>query len=128
MPAVYVLDLKIRQATRKLYAGTHGRGVFSVNLETLVSTDNPVSTRLEARVFPNPTRNVLLFKSESDQVFEGKIELFDATGRMVLSKKIARQPLGEVVLDVAALPIGIYALQAINTQGQNMLREKVVVY
>lgn len=128
MPAVYVLDLKIRQATRKLYAGTHGRGVFSVNLETLVSTDNPISTRLEARVFPNPTRNVLLFKSESDQVFEGKIELFDATGRMVLSKKIARQPLGEVVLDVAALPIGIYALQAINTQGQNMLREKVVVY
>ena len=29
LPAVYVLDLKIRQSTRRLYAGTHGRGAAS---------------------------------------------------------------------------------------------------
>ncbi|MBK6994840.1 MAG: T9SS type A sorting domain-containing protein [Lewinellaceae bacterium] len=127
MPAVYVLDLKIRQATRKLYAGTHGRGVYSVNLETVVGTDDPASEMLNARVFPNPARNVLMFKSESSEVFDGKIELFDAVGHCVLSKKIARQPLNELVLDVAALPMGLYMLQAVNGLGHTVLREKVVV-
>jgi len=128
MPAVYVLDLKIRQATRKLYAGTHGRGVYSVDLETLVGTDAPAADQLQARIFPNPTRNVLLFKSESEPVFEGKIELFDAVGRRVLVRKVANQPLSDIVLDVAALPVGLYFLQAVNRQGQTLLREKVVVH
>ena len=127
MPAVYVLDLKIRQATRKLYAGTHGRGVYSVNLENLVGINNPASGNLEARVYPNPTQNLLMFKSESAEVFEGKLELFDAMGRRVLSKKIARQPLDEVVLDVAALSPGFYFLQAVSSQGQMVFREKVLV-
>jgi hypothetical protein len=127
MPAVYVLDLKIRQASRKLYAGTHGRGVYSVDLQTLVGTNNPSEEQAEARIYPNPTRNVLMFKTESGKNFEGKIELFDAMGRLVMRKKIAQQPLSEVVLDVAALPVGMYFLQASNVTGQSILRDKVVI-
>jgi hypothetical protein len=69
MPAVYVLDLKIRQATRKLYAGTHGRGVYSIDLQTLVNTNDLSSDKLEARIYPNPTRNVLMFKAEAGTNF-----------------------------------------------------------
>jgi photosystem II stability/assembly factor-like uncharacterized protein len=127
MPAVYVLDLKIRQATRKLYAGTHGRGVYSIDLQTLVNTNDLSSDKLEARIYPNPTRNVLMFKAEAGLTFDGKIELYDAVGRLVMSKNIAQQYLNEIVLDVAALPVGLYFLQAVNAQGQNMFREKVVI-
>jgi hypothetical protein len=127
MPAVYVLDLKIRQFTRKLYAGTHGRGVYSVDMQTLVGTQDPTTSMLEARVYPNPTRNVLLFKSAAEQVFEGKIELLDALGRQAMQKNIARQALDELVLDVAALPVGLYFLQAVNLEGRVVLREKVVI-
>ncbi len=127
MPAVYVLDLKIRQTTHILYAGTHGRGVYSVDLQTQVGTNDPSNTKLEARVFPNPARNVLLFKSETAQIFEGKIELFDGMGRQVLSKQIAAQSLGDVVVDIAALPAGLYFLQAVNNQKHTILREKVVI-
>lgn len=127
MPAVYVLDLKIRQASRKLYAGTHGRGVYSVDLQTFVGTEAPASPLLEAHIFPNPARNVLLFKTQTPEIFEGKIELFDAMGRRVLSKKVARQALDEVVIDVAAMPTGLYYLQAQNVEGRMMLREKVVI-
>jgi hypothetical protein len=127
MPAVFVLDLKIRNSTRKLYAGTHGRGVFSVDLQTLVGTDAPASAKLEAQVFPNPTHNMLMFKSENAQIFEGKIELFDAMGRRVLGKKIDNQPLSEVVLDVASLPVGLYFLQAMNGKERTIFWEKVVV-
>ncbi len=127
IPAVYVLDLKIRQSTHKLYAGTHGRGVYSVDLQTLVGTKDPATSLVNARVYPNPTHNVLLFKTETAQAFQGKIELFDAMGRRVLSKKITAQSLDEVVLDVAALSQGIYFLQALNAEGHTMLREKVVI-
>lgn len=124
MPAVYVLDLKIRQFTRKLYAGTHGRGVYSIDLETLVSTKDP--QLLDARIYPNPTSGTLLFKTAENETFEGQIALFDAMGRQVLSRKIQRQPLNEVVLDVAALSPGMYFLHAVNTQGATVIREKVV--
>ena len=127
MPAVYVLDLKIRQATRMLYAGTHGRGVYSVDLQTVVGINDPNIAQLEAKIYPNPTHNVILFKSSSAQVFEGKIELFDAMGRLVMRKKVARQALSDVVLDVASLPVGLYFLQAVNPQGEILLQEKVVV-
>lgn len=127
LPAVYVLDLKIRRTTRKLYAGTHGRGVYSVDLGTQVGTHEPTTAQLEARVFPNPARNVLLFKSERPQWLEGKIELYDAMGRRVLSKKVGGQLLEEVVLDVASLSPGIYFLQAVQGDGQTVLREKVVI-
>jgi photosystem II stability/assembly factor-like uncharacterized protein len=127
MPAVYVLDLKIRQFTRKLYAGTHGRGVYSVDMQTLVGTDAPTASLLETRVYPNPARNVLLFKSATEQVFEGKIELLDAVGRLAMQKNVARQALDELVLDVAALPAGLYFLQAVNSEGRVVLREKVVI-
>ncbi|MCC7465500.1 MAG: T9SS type A sorting domain-containing protein [Saprospiraceae bacterium] len=124
MPAVYVLDLKIRQYTRKLYAGTHGRGVYSIDLETLVSTKDPQLS--DARIYPNPASSALLFKTNNQEIFEGKIELFDATGRLAMSRKIARQPLDEVMLDIAAIAPGMYFLHAVNTQGATVLREKVV--
>jgi hypothetical protein len=124
MPAVYVLDLKIRQYTRKLYAGTHGRGVYSIDLENLVSTKNPQLT--DARVYPNPASNAILFKTAQGEQFEGKIELFDAMGRLVLQKKVAQQPLDEIMVDIAALTPGMYFLQAVNTQGATIIREKVV--
>jgi hypothetical protein len=127
MPAVYVLDLKIRQFTRKLYAGTHGRGVYSVDMQTLVGTDAPTAAMPETRVYPNPTRNVLLFKSATEQVFEGKIELYDAMGRRAIQKNVVRQPLDELVLDVAALPAGLYFLQTVNSEGRMVVREKVVI-
>jgi hypothetical protein len=124
MPAVYVLDLKIRQYTRKLYAGTHGRGVYSIDLENLVSTKDP--QLLEARVYPNPASNAILFKTAQGEQFEGKIELFDAMGRLVLQKKVAQQPLDEIMVDIAAFTPGMYFLQAVNTQGATIIREKVV--
>ncbi len=74
MPAVYVLDLKIRQSSRRLYAGTHGRGVFSVSLESIVGANEWSSNTVEAiTVYPNPAQSQLYFKTNSQDVFEGKI-------------------------------------------------------
>lgn len=127
MPAVYVLDLKIRESTRRLYAGTHGRGVYSVSLEQLVGTEEGGKTPSEkATVYPNPAQTQVYFKTSSSEVFEGKIQLEDAMGRLVLAKNVSGQLLRDQVLDVSALPAGVYFLQATNRNGSVVVAEKVV--
>ncbi len=127
MPAVYVLDLKIRQSTRRLYAGTHGRGVYSVSLETLVGTQDAENELVaHAAVYPNPAQTQLYFKSSSSEIFNGNVQLYDVMGRMVLSKTSITMPLHDLVLDVAAIPAGVYFLQAKDHAGKVVLSEKVL--
>ncbi len=127
MPAVYVLDLKIRQSTRRLYAGTHGRGVYSVSLETLVGTLDTENELVSlAAVYPNPAHTQLYFKSSSSEIFNGNLQLYDVTGRMILSKTNSTMPLRDMVLDVATIPAGVYFLQAKDQTGKVVLSEKVL--
>lgn len=128
LPAVYVLDLKIRYATRTLYAGTHGRGVWSVGLEQVVDATEPVASSAETHVFPNPSSGVLLFKSLGHEPFDGEIALYDATGRKVWSKQSRDQALEDQVVDVSGFPAGAYWLKATGKNSQSVVREKVLIY
>jgi len=129
MPNVYVFDLKIRAFTRTLYAGTHGRGVYSVPLETLVSTDeqDDISAENEIVTFPNPTRTTLFFKTKTDLVVNGAAQLFDVNGRLVSSLNLTNQPLRQASLDVSRLPAGIYFLKITDEKGMSLAPQKVVV-
>lgn len=126
MPAVYVLDLKVRQSSRRLYAGTHGRGVFSVSLEQIVGAGEPGAQTIQATVYPNPTTSQLFFKTGSRELFDGKIQLLDVTGRVAMVKHTQGSPLDDLVLDIASLPAGVYFLQAYSPNGQIRISERVV--
>ena len=127
MPAVIVLDLKVRQKTRRLYAGTHGRGVFSIDLQEIVGTHDGGFSQKNNVVFPNPARTALFFKSETDDVVEGQVQMFDALGRTVLSRSVSGQPLGQTMVEVSQLPSGVYFLRLSNRSGQLLVAERVVV-
>ena len=127
MPSVYVLDLKIRQSTRRLYAGTHGRGVYSVSLESLVNTKDGVDNAVElVTVYPNPARTQLFFKTNTAEIFEGSIQLFNAMGQVVFTKNSTSQALRDQVLDIASLSKGVYYLRAIDRSGTVLLADKVL--
>ncbi|MFM7399781.1 MAG: T9SS type A sorting domain-containing protein, partial [Bacteroidota bacterium] len=116
MPAVYVLDLKVRQNTRRLYAGTHGRGAYSVSLEQIVGTESPEGEiRDAAVVYPNPTGAQLFFRTGEGQSFSGMIRMTDITGRAALTRAVDGMRLDDLVLDLAGLPAGVYVLQAIDS-------------
>jgi hypothetical protein len=101
--------------------------VYSVALEQLVGTEEGGKTLSEkATVYPNPAQTQLYFKSSSSEVFEGKIQLEDAMGRLVLAKNVKGQLLRDQVLDVSALPAGVYFLQATNRSGSVVVSEKVL--
>ena len=128
MPAVYVLDLKVRQNTRRLYAGTHGRGVYSVSLEQVVGTENPAAEpEMGAVVYPNPVGAQLFFRTGEGQLFSGVIRMTDVTGRVALTRAVDGMRLDDLVLDVAGIPAGVYVLQAIDSQGARKIVQRVVV-
>jgi len=128
MPAVYVLDLKVRQNTRRLYAGTHGRGVYSVSLEQVVGTESPVGAVQDAAVvYPNPTGAQLFFRTGETNPFSGNIRMTDVTGRIALSKSVDGMRLDDLVLDVTGLPAGVYVLQAVDAGGVRRVVQRVVV-
>ncbi|MBL7829158.1 MAG: T9SS type A sorting domain-containing protein [Saprospiraceae bacterium] len=127
LPAVQVLDLKIRHVSRRLYAGTHGRGVFSIKLEQLVGAEDLPEEAANTLVYPNPASAQLFFKSTGFENFEGKIQLFDALGRMVLSKNVNYVPLEQVVLDVSSLRSGIYFVRATSQNGNVSFNRQVVI-
>ena len=127
MPAVIVLDLKIRAKTRRLYAGTHGRGVYSVDLQEIVGTHEATHSGKNSLVFPNPARTALFFKTENNEIADGPLQLFDATGRLVLSKLLVEQPLHQVVVDVSQVPDGVYFLRVSGAGGQILAAERVVI-
>lgn len=126
LPNVYVLDLKIRNITRKLYIATHGRGVYSIDLEQLTGAQTPQSDQLAATLYPNPAHTQLFFKTGSGEIFDGKIELFNATGQLALVKTVHNMPLHDQVLDIAALPDGMYFLRAVDIRGKVLLTGRAV--
>ncbi|MCB0524297.1 MAG: T9SS type A sorting domain-containing protein [Lewinellaceae bacterium] len=127
MPAVYVLDLKIRHSIRRLYAGTHGRGVFSIPLETLVGTQEELSSDVKKAVlYPNPANTQVYFKSTSTVAFDGSIRLFDAMGKLRLTKPVRNQRLDDQILDIASLPAGLYYVQIVGVSGKILTSEKLV--
>jgi hypothetical protein len=110
-----------------LYAGTHGRGVYSVLLETLVGTLEGVTKSADAAIFfPNPADTQVYFKEVGLENIAGDIQLFDVMGRVVLTKIVQQQPLRDQVLDIAALSSGLYYLRVRDLTGAVLVAEKLV--
>jgi photosystem II stability/assembly factor-like uncharacterized protein len=126
MPAVYVLDLKIRHSTHRLYAGTHGRGVYSVSLEKLVGFNENENEQPSTLIYPNPTSAQVFFRSANEEVFKGNIQVMDAYGRVLVAKKVNDKRLSDQVLDLAGMASGVYFIQAIEQSGRVIASGKVL--
>ncbi|MEI6409872.1 MAG: T9SS type A sorting domain-containing protein, partial [Bacteroidota bacterium] len=116
IPNVYVFDLKIRQASRRLYAGTHGRGIYSIPMESVTGTKNPVENTLQIQISPNPASNTIGFTGAGDHVFSGKVVLTDLSGRLMFQQNIQDQEMSRIVLKINQLPSGVYALRLVSGQ------------
>ncbi|MEY4203887.1 MAG: hypothetical protein RL013_1590, partial [Bacteroidota bacterium] len=57
----------------------------------------------------------------------GVIRMTDITGRAALTRAVDGMRLDDLVLDVAGLPVGVYVLQAIDSQGARKIVQRVVV-
>jgi hypothetical protein len=107
MPAVYVLDLKVRQNTRRLYAGTHGlwRIFGQSGADCRYGKSGGRNPGCRCGIHIRPERSY--FSGRARAPFSGMIRMTDITGRAALTRAVDGMRLDDLVLDVAGLPAGI---------------------
>ncbi len=86
LPNVIVHELEINQTTKKLFAATFGRGIWSIDLlnEDLVLSKDFYAMNIS--LFPNPNSGVFTLKSDFDNI--EKIQVVDILGRILLDQKL----------------------------------------
>ena len=82
---------------------------FSVDLD--VATDEPSEVLQDLNVYPNPTSGLLELRLELENATELHAEVYDLTGRRMLSKALGRQISLNEQIDFSTLPNGIYLLR-----------------
>jgi len=114
LPFVAVLDIHFNHNQSRLIAGTFGRSIYSIDLQTItgVASVNSVS---EVNVYPNPSTDWCTFSAETTVI---SVELYSLSGSLVKSESGSR-------ISVSELPAGVYFAEVHMVNG--MVRKRVVV-
>ncbi len=115
LPHVVVADLRIHNTARLLRAGTHGRGLWEVDISTLSPTavdefqGKPVQP-LTLRIFGTPATSQTTIRYGIREPGQVNLGLFDLQGREVRSlvNNFEYPIIGHVDVDVSDLPNGVY--------------------
>ncbi|NNE43309.1 MAG: T9SS type A sorting domain-containing protein, partial [Gemmatimonadetes bacterium] len=133
LPNAVVLDLEIRDAARKLVAGTYGRGAFEAALSGSVTgvttgdTPAPLNLMLDPPR-PNPAvgRTMLRFAARSGESVT--LDIYDVAGRRVAN--LADQASGDGIIRGVPwitddVPAGVYF--AVLRAGADQASRKIIV-
>jgi photosystem II stability/assembly factor-like uncharacterized protein len=130
LPNVPVVDLTLHQPTRTLVAATFGRSMYKYDLSTTISVieyGNPLSS---LTVQPNPVYSSAKISFHLAEQQQGKIELFDLSGKLVnvLYEGILNKGDNEFTWNVTenktnALPSGTYICRIVS--GKTMASKKI---
>lgn len=118
MPTVPIHQIRLRQSDQKLFIATHGRGVWTADLNVLVSSIADNSEMFNFDIYPNPTTNKLIIKNSSDLNLR-KAEIFDVSGVKVFNNEFSEE------LDVKNLKNGTYILKISNDKNEFSVKKFV---
>ncbi|MBC8487211.1 MAG: T9SS type A sorting domain-containing protein [Bacteroidetes bacterium] len=135
LPNVPVCDLTIHNGTRKLIAATYGRSMYTYDLyqDTISTSTNPLNAGIDRgslNIFPNPffISTKIAFVCQKPE--NGRIEIFDITGRKVKTLYIGKfnPGLNEFIWkpenNTQRINEGIYIINVI--VGDKIISEKVI--
>jgi hypothetical protein len=139
LPNAVVCDLEIQAATRKLFAGTHGRGAWEIDITSILSLDPedegpaadidvaPQRLMLDPPR-PNPIRREATLRFAARHEGEVVLEVYDLAGRRV--SEVARVPRGDGIIRRATwyaddVANGVYFV--VLRAGENRTARKLVV-
>ena len=89
LPNAFISDLEIRRDTRKLAAGTYGRGMWESDLAAIstgVQTAGSVGSSLNLMLdppFPNPVADKTVFRFAARHDGPVSLDIYDVRGRLV---------------------------------------------
>lgn len=91
-----------------------GKDTLTFKLNEIGLDENALSSLIE--IFPVPTKNKVTISFNPIEVELSSVKLYDATGKVILQQEIAPNT-DEVILNVSALPAGMYHVQLIGKSG-----------
>ncbi|NJN34362.1 MAG: T9SS type A sorting domain-containing protein, partial [Saprospiraceae bacterium] len=123
---VMITDLKIHEGTKKIYAGTYGRGLWRANLYDQ-PYEGPGVTALINRsgllnVYPNPSNGVFRIEWDDKQEVNQELSITDLVGKIVYTNKAFS---GRANVDLSHLARGIYIVKFAN--GSEVLTKKITL-
>ncbi len=128
MANVRVDMLKLRTSDNMVLAATHGRGLLTTTyqLDIYDGTDNLNSSSGGLTIYPNPASGQVNLKSNIEYNHEKiKLIITDVSGKIVLSEIfVAKQPFNHL-LNIAALPKGLYMVSL--HSGSIIQQQKLIV-
>jgi len=83
MPSSPVLDLRIHQPTRTLYAANYGRAMWMIPLGAASGNNEIIFTDSDFKVFPNPAHNEVNIHFNLNNNQFGSLSIYDVSGKMI---------------------------------------------
>lgn len=111
-----------------IYAATYGRGIYVSNAFVGIPENpgqEPVAKNA-LRIYPNPVKDDLLFSISMDKPEAIVAEVYDFSGKKVLSQRFETQTGANTLgMDASALPRGSYILRVVSER--NIVTGKFIV-
>jgi hypothetical protein len=125
LPNVIVSDLEIHESTRKLYAGTFGRGIWMTDLAQVSGTNGEVLATSRLSVYPNPAVDQITIDVEGITSSEVVVEIISVTGQQkyLKTERVTGNRLNRTIKP--DLPQGLYFLRV--WTGKNHLTTKFFI-
>ena len=121
-----VTDLKIHAGTRRIYAGTHGHGIWRADLYDNPLYVNALSKKVDKTaflsVYPNPSKGLVKVVWDNEKIPVESLKVIDFTGREIF---IDTEFKGKSVVDMTQYPAGAYMIQ-LKTDSE-IIAKKVVI-
>lgn len=110
LPNVIVNDLKINYLADKLFIGTYGRGMWSININNLTLSEDEIEiSNTEAPIiYPNPAEGSLLNIKTSDDF---NYVIYNVVGGIVAKGTLLN---GQNSIDISSITSGIYIVRMTN--------------
>ncbi len=132
-PNVVVADLEIQDSSRKLRAGTHGRGAWEVDITSPGTGVTPPSVPLAIGLMldppsPNPLRDGTVLRYAARTPGNLSLRVYDVQGRLVttLADRAADGLIREVIWNPGNVSDGVYFAR-LTSGGQEKTQKLVVV-
>ena len=127
----FITDYPGVHNTGIIYAATYGKGVFRCENYKVSGTsvpETPAAVETSVLLYPNPVQGEATVSFEMTESANVNYQVFDLTGRMVMSQSVGRMSEGshEFRINTENLSTGSYVLRL--NQGGNSSCVKFLVY
>jgi photosystem II stability/assembly factor-like uncharacterized protein len=122
-----VTDLKIHAASRRIFAATHGHGIWRADLfdnpQYVYSFATPkVDRNVFLSVYPNPSTGMVKVVWDNEKIPIESLKITDLMGRTVHNDSQFKD---KSYVDMSALPTGVYVIQ-LKTDVETIAKKVVI--